>query len=194
MMSSRSIRSVSLVSKEIPVRGLLVSRRRGGGRAATGCITIWHRGGSKFHCLYRIVDFVSLLEGIPSIVRRLEYDPNRNVFIALVCYVTGVLSYILAYKGIRCGDILAFFGSYRNFINMSSGSKSLIGNFRERLQIYNFGSRTRGCIFARASGVSAMVLRRFSRFYSVIRFPSKEEKYVFSSGIASRGRVLSTLL
>ena len=85
---------------------MLVAKRRTCGRDSFGHISIWHRGGRRQRLYYRVVDFSNLLLGLPCIVRRIEYDPNRNTFIGVVCYVNGILSYILAYKGIACGDVL----------------------------------------------------------------------------------------
>src|SRR3569832_76316 len=76
-----------------------------GGRNHHGRITTRHKGGGhKQH--YRLIDFKRDKEGIASRVERIEYDPNRTAFIALLCYVDGERRYIIAPKGVKVGDQL----------------------------------------------------------------------------------------
>jgi large subunit ribosomal protein L2 len=85
-----------------PVGSLIDKKSKSGGRNNNGRITIRHRGGGHKQ-RYRIVDFKRDKDGIPGVVERLEYDPNRSAHIALVKYVDGERRYILAPKGIREG-------------------------------------------------------------------------------------------
>ncbi|MCE1713906.1 50S ribosomal protein L2, partial [Enterobacter hormaechei] len=74
-----------------------------GGRNNNGRITTRHIGGGhKQH--YRLIDFKRNKDGIPAVVERLEYDPNRSANIALVLYKDGERRYILAPKGLKAGD------------------------------------------------------------------------------------------
>ena len=78
---------------------------KSGGRNNAGRITTRHRGGGhKQH--YRIVDFRRNKDGVPAIVERLEYDPNRTAHIALLKYMDGERRYIIAPKGVKAGDEL----------------------------------------------------------------------------------------
>jgi len=82
---------------------LLEKKSKSGGRNNTGRITTRHRGGGhKQH--YRIVDFKRNKDGIPAKIERLEYDPNRSAYIALVLYADGERSYIIAPQGLSAGD------------------------------------------------------------------------------------------
>ena len=82
---------------------LLEKKSKSGGRNNTGRITTRHRGGGhKQH--YRIVDFKRNKDGIPAKVERLEYDPNRSAYIALVLYADGERRYIIAPQGLSAGD------------------------------------------------------------------------------------------
>ena len=73
-----------------------------GGRNNNGRITVRHQGGGHKQ-RYRIIDFKRDKDGIPGVVERLEYDPNRSAHIALIKYADGERRYILAPKGIREG-------------------------------------------------------------------------------------------
>src|SRR3954470_20544539 len=83
------------VGKGKPVKALTEGLRGKGGRNNTGRITVrWRGGGTKRR--YRIVDFKRAKVDVPATVERLEYDPNRTAFIALIRYQDGERAYILA--------------------------------------------------------------------------------------------------
>lgn len=85
-----------------PVKSLTRAKKRNGGRNNLGRITTRHRGGGhKQH--YRIIDFKRIKDSIPAKVERIEYDPNRSGYIALVLYADGERRYILAPKGVKAG-------------------------------------------------------------------------------------------
>jgi large subunit ribosomal protein L2 len=86
-----------------PVKALTEGLRQKGGRNNTGRTTMrWRGGGHKRR--YRIVDFKRRKDDAPATVERLEYDPNRTAFIALITYPDGEQSYILAPQRLRPGD------------------------------------------------------------------------------------------
>ena len=86
-----------------PVKGLTVGKSSSGGRNNHGHITSRFRGGGHKRT-YRLVDFKRRKFDVPATVERLEYDPNRTAFIALIKYADGELSYILAPQRLRAGD------------------------------------------------------------------------------------------
>ena len=86
-----------------PVKGLTRGKSATGGRNNHGHITSRFRGGGHKRS-YRIVDFKRRKFDMPATVERLEYDPNRTAFIALIKYQDGELSYILAPQRLRAGD------------------------------------------------------------------------------------------
>ncbi|MGO8868825.1 MAG: 50S ribosomal protein L2 [Alphaproteobacteria bacterium] len=87
-----------------PVKRLTEGKSSTGGRNNHGHITVWQKGGGHKQ-RYRVVDFVRRAKwGISATVERLEYDPNRTAFIALVRYQDGELSYILAPQRLSVGD------------------------------------------------------------------------------------------
>src|SRR5215472_6632543 len=86
-----------------PVKALTEGKHSSGGRNNTGRIVVrWQGGGHKQR--YRIVDFKRRKFDMPAKVERLEYDPNRTAFIALLKYKDGELSYILAPQRLQVGD------------------------------------------------------------------------------------------
>lgn len=105
-----SLRGTILVSraelwKGKPVKGLTEGISKSGGRNNHGRITSFFRGGGHKQS-YRMVDFRRRKLDVPATVERIEYDPNRTAFIALVKYQDGELSYILAPQRLRTGDVV----------------------------------------------------------------------------------------
>ena len=87
-----------------PVKHLTEGKSSKGGRNNTGRITVRFRGGGHKRVL-RNVDFVRRSQlGNPAVVERIEYDPNRSGFIALIKYPDGTVSYILAPQRLAIGD------------------------------------------------------------------------------------------
>src|SRR5690606_39049682 len=85
-----------------PLDSLLAKKHRKGGRNNAGRITTRHQGGGHKQ-RYRLVDFRRDKDGVPGVVERLEYDPNRSAHLALVKYADGERRYILAPKGVEAG-------------------------------------------------------------------------------------------
>lgn len=86
-----------------PHRALVSQKKKSTGRNCYGRITAWQRGGGhKRH--YRHIDWKRNKIGIPGVVERFEYDPNRSSHLALVCYADGERRYIIAPKGLKVGD------------------------------------------------------------------------------------------
>ena len=92
----------SELHKGKPYGPLLDKKMSKGGRNHNGRITVRHQGGGHKQ-RYRIIDFKRDKDGVPGVIERLEYDPNRSAHIALVKYADGERRYILAPKGLRAG-------------------------------------------------------------------------------------------
>ncbi len=86
-----------------PVKGLTEGKNHSGGRNNHGRTTVRFRGGGHKQS-YRTVDFKRRKFDVPAVVERLEYDPNRTAFIALIKYQDGELAYIIAPQRLRVGD------------------------------------------------------------------------------------------
>ena len=93
------------ITKSKPEKSLLVKLNKSTGRNNLGRITCRHKGGAVKK-KYRIVDWKRDKVGIPATVKAIEYDPNRNVHLALLFYKDGEKRYILAPKGLNIGAVL----------------------------------------------------------------------------------------
>ena len=93
----------SELHKGKPEKSLVEGLTSKGGRNSAGRVTVRFRGGGAKR-LYRIIDFKRRKFDVPATVERLEYDPNRTAFIALVKYADGELAYIIAPQRLRVGD------------------------------------------------------------------------------------------
>src|SRR5450432_653170 len=89
--------------KGAPIKALTEGQHSHGGRNNNGRITVRFRGGGHKQA-YRRIDFRRTKHDMPAIVERIEYDPNRTAFIALIKYQDGELSYILAPQRLGVGD------------------------------------------------------------------------------------------
>src|SRR5258708_23778626 len=106
--TSPSRRALVLVDrKELhkgrPEKSLVEGLTKSGGRGGGGRMAVRFRGGGDKR-LYRMIDFKRRKWGVAAVVQRLEYDPNRTAFIALVKYADGELAYILAPQRLSVGD------------------------------------------------------------------------------------------
>ncbi len=99
--------AVKTVNKDLhkgePHGPLLAKKSKTGGRNTNGRITTRHKGGGHKQ-RYRIVDFKRNKDGVPGVVERIEYDPNRTAHLALIKYADGERRYIIAPKAVQAGD------------------------------------------------------------------------------------------
>src|SRR5215469_4227219 len=93
----------SALYKGAPLKALTEGKNSTGGRNNSGSITSRYRGGGHKKA-YRVVDFKRRRFDAPAKVERIEYDPNRTGFIALIKYQDGTLNYILAPQRLSVGD------------------------------------------------------------------------------------------
>jgi len=99
-----SIKNLSL-SNNIPHKKLVVSKKCSSGRNNFGRITVWGKGGGHKR-KYRIIDWKRNKYNIIAKIERIEYDPNRSPYIALILYEDGERRYILCPEGLKVGDIV----------------------------------------------------------------------------------------
>ena len=93
----------SEITKKTPEKSLTEALKKNAGRNNQGRITTRHRGGGNKR-RYRIIDFKrNSQDGVPAVVKAIEYDPNRSANIALLYYANGVKAYILAPEGLTVG-------------------------------------------------------------------------------------------
>ena len=98
-----AVADYSVLTKKDPEKSLLAVAKKHAGRNSYGRITVRHQGGGNRQKI-RIIDWKRNKDGVEATVKALEYDPMRTAFIALIQYVDGSKSYILAPDGLKVGD------------------------------------------------------------------------------------------
>ena len=167
-----------------PYAPLLEKKSRTGGRNNTGRITTRHIGGGhKQH--YRIVDFKRNKDGIPAKVERLEYDPNRSAYIALVLYADGERRYIIAPQGLSAGDELMS-GSDAP---IKAGNTLPLRNIPVGSTVHCIEMKVnKGAQLARSAGASAQLVAREGA-HATLRLRSGEMRKVLIDCRATVGSV-----
>ena len=170
--------------KGAPHRPLLESQHGKGGRNNVGRLTTRHQGGGhKQH--YRRIDFKRDKDGIPAVVERLEYDPNRTANIALLKYIDGERRYILAPTGVSAGAELMS-GSTAP---IRSGNAMALRNVPLGSQVHCIELKPgRGAQLARSAGASAQLVAREGA-YATLRLRSGEMRRVLIECRATLGEV-----
>ena len=167
-----------------PVPHLVEHKSKKGGRNVHGEITMRHQGGGHKQ-LYRKVDFKRDKDGITAKVERLEYDPNRSAFVALLCYADGERRYIVAPKGIAAGMQLVSGPE----APIKSGNTLPLRNIPVGTTIHCIEMLPgKGAQLARAAGASVQLLAREGD-YAQIRLRSGEIRKVHINCRATIGEV-----
>ncbi len=167
-----------------PYAPLVEKKSKSGGRNNNGRITTRHIGGGHKQ-QYRVVDFKRNKDGIPSVVERIEYDPNRSAHIALLKYLDGERRYIIAPKGVKAGDEVRSgedapikVGSTLPMRNMPVGSVIHCIELKPG----------KGAQIARSAGTYAQLVAREGA-YATLRLRSGEMRKVLSECRATLGEV-----
>ena len=170
--------------KGAPYKPLLEKQSRNGGRNNAGRITTRHRGGGhKQH--YRLIDFKRNKDGIPAVVERLEYDPNRSANIALLKYKDGERRYIIAPRGVKAGAELMSGSSSPIRPGNSMALRSLpVGSVVHCIEL----KPGKGAQVARSAGTSAQLVAREGT-YATLRLRSGEMRRVLAECRATLGEV-----
>ncbi len=170
--------------KAKPERSLVETLKKNSGRNSYGRITVRHRGGGNKR-KYRIIDFKRDKLDMPAVVQRLEYDPNRSAFIALVKYEDGELRYILAPVGLSVGDTVLSSAA----ADIKPGNCLPIANIPVGTVIHNIELQPgSGAQLVRSAGVAAQLLAKEDTLAQV-RLPSGEVRYVRMNCTACIGQV-----
>ena len=170
--------------KAKPERSLLETLKKNSGRNSYGRITVRHRGGGNKR-KYRVIDFRRDKLDMPAVVQRLEYDPNRSAFIALVQYEDGELRYILAPVGLKAGDTVVSSAA----ADIKPGNCLPLANIPVGTIIHNIELQPGyGAQLVRSAGVAAQLLAKEGELAQV-RLPSGEVRYVRMNCTACIGQV-----
>jgi len=165
--------------------GALVDKKsKSGGRNNAGRITVRHHGGGHKQ-RYRIIDFKRDKDGIPSVVERLEYDPNRSAHIALLKYADGERRYILAPKGVEVGTPI----TSGEEAPIKSGNALSLKSIPVGTVIHNIEMKPgKGGQMVRSAGGSAQLAAREGA-YATVRLRSGETRKIHVDCRATVGEV-----
>jgi large subunit ribosomal protein L2 len=167
-----------------PVKTLTQGLTKKGGRNNTGRITARRIGGGAKR-LYRIVDFKRRKFDAPATVERIEYDPNRTAFIALVRYEDGELAYILAPQRLAVGDQVVAGGK----VDIKPGNAMPFSGMPIGTIVHNIEMKPgKGGQIARAAGAYAQFVGRDGG-YAQLRLSSGEMRIVRQECMATVGAV-----
>ena len=174
----------SALYKGKPVKGLTEGLKSSGGRNNYGRVTARFQGGGHKRA-YRLVDFKRRKLGVAGTIERLEYDPNRTAFIALVKYEDGELSYILAPQRIAAGDqVIAAESADVKPGNAMPLSAMPVGTIVHNVEL----KPGKGGQVARSAGSYAQLVGR-DQGWAILRLNSGEQRVVHGSCFATVGAV-----
>lgn len=178
------ISSFGEITSPEPEKSLLRPIKRKGGRNHSGSITVRNLGGGHKR-RYRLIDFARDKDGMPAVVKTIEYDPNRSARIALLVYKDGKKRYILAPKGLNAGDrVLSGKSAPPDTGNALFLSDIPLGTIIHNIELVP----GKGGILARSAGSYAQLTSR-DRKYAVIKLPSGETRMVLTTCRATIGSV-----
>ncbi len=173
-----SLRELVLVDKSElykgkPEKSLTEGLSSKGGRNNLGRITVRFRGGGHKRS-YRVIDFKRRKLDVPAVVERIEYDPNRTAFIALIKYDDGELAYILAPQRLAVGDTIVS-GEH---VDVKPGNAMPLGSIPVGTIVHNIEMKPgKGGQIARSAGAFAQYLGRDAG-YALLRLNSGEVRRV----------------
>ena len=172
------------ITAKTPEKSLTVGKIATGGRNAEGHLTTRYLGGGHKR-KYRIIDFKRNKDGVPAVVKSIEYDPNRSARIALLYYVDGTKTYIIAPNGLAVGStVVSGPDAAPEIGNALPLNKIPVGTV-----IHNIELRPgQGAFMARSAGTFAQLTSREGD-YAIIKLPSGETRKVLATCKATIGVV-----
>lgn len=167
-----------------PLKSLTEGKKRSGGRNNTGATTIWNRGGGHKQ-RYRLVDFKRNKVDLNATVERIEYDPNRSAFIALLKYSDGEFSYILAPQRLKAGDVVIS----GTKVDIKPGNALPLKSIPVGTIVHNIETKIgKGGQLARSAGTYAQIAGRDGG-YTILKLNSGELRLIKGECFATIGSV-----
>ena len=172
------------ITTSVPEKSLIGPKKRSGGRNNEGKMTMRYMGGGHKQ-RYRIIDFKRDKEGVPAVVKSVEYDPNRSARIALLFYADGEKRYIIAPHGINVGQEVAS----GKGVAPEIGNSLYLSEIPFGTVIHNIELRPgQGGKMARSAGAYAQLMSRDGKF-AILKLPSGETRMVLQTCRATVGMV-----
>jgi large subunit ribosomal protein L2 len=172
------------ITASTPEKSLVVGIRKSGGRNAEGKMTMRYLGGGHKQ-KYRIVDFKRSKDGIPAVVKTIEYDPNRSARIALLFYADGAKTYIIAPNGLAVNQTVMSGAEAAPEV----GNCLPLANIPIGTVIHNIELRPgQGAKLVRSAGGFAQLTSK-ENAYAIIKMPSGETRKILAVCKATIGSV-----
>ena len=172
------------ITTNSPEKSLVRPMKRSGGRNSSGRMTMRYMGGGHKK-RYRVIDFQREKDGMPAVVKSIEYDPNRSGRIALVVYEDGEKRYILAPNGLKVGQKIM---SGKD-ASPDVGNALTLGDLPMGTIVHNIELRPgQGAALARSAGSYGQLTSRDGK-YAIIKLPSGESRMVLTTCKATVGTV-----
>lgn len=167
-----------------PEKALLAPKKKTGGRNNVGKMTSRYIGGGHKQRL-RIIDFTRDKFGVPAVVKSIEYDPNRSARIALLYYVDGAKTYIIAPEGLQVGQTVIS----GERVAPEVGNAMMLVNIPLGTIVHNIELKPgKGGALARSAGGYAQVVAREGK-YVTVKLPSGEMRLILGTCMATVGTV-----
>ncbi len=167
-----------------PEKSLLAPKSRNGGRNSKGRMTVRNVGGGHKK-RYRVIDFKRQKDGVPAVVKSIEYDPNRTARIALLYYADGAKTYIIAPEGLKVGQNV----QSGDNIAPELGNALPLANIPLGTIVHNIELKPgKGAAMARSAGSYAQLMAREGK-YATLKLPSGETRMVLVTCKATIGSV-----
>ena len=172
------------ITASVPEKSLVYGKKSSGGRNSEGKMTMRYIGGGHRKVI-RIVDFKRNKDGVPAVVKTIEYDPNRSARIALLAYPDGEKRYMLAPNGLKVGQVVSTgAGAAPEVGNTLFLADIPLGTVVHNIELYP----GQGAAMARSAGTYAQLLAREGKF-AIIKLPSGETRMVLVTCRATIGAV-----
>lgn len=174
----------SKLYKGKPLKSLLTKHSSSGGRNNAGRMTMRGIGGGAKR-RYRVIDFKRNKDNIVATVLRIEYDPNRSAFIALLKYEDNTHTYIIAIKNMKAGDTVVS----GEKVEIKAGNAMQLRNIPIGTRVHNVELRPgKGGQLARSAGLSLQIMGR-DQSYTLVRLKSGEVRLIHECCRATIGEI-----
>ena len=172
------------ITSNAPEKSLVKGMRKTGGRNNVGKMTMRYIGGGHKR-KYRVIDFKREKDGVPAVVKTIEYDPNRSARIALLFYADGEKRYILAPSGLQVGQTILSGAEAAPEV----GNALPLQNIPLGTVIHNLELRPgQGAALVRSAGTFAQLTSREGK-YAIVKLPSGETRMILCTCKATIGTV-----
>jgi len=179
-----SVNDYAELTTSRPEKSLCKRIKKKSGRNHHGIITTRHRGGGARR-IYRVIDFKRNKDGVPATVKTVEYDPNRDCFISLLCYADGEKRYILSPLGIKVGEKV----QSGTECELKRGNAMVLASIPSGMEIHNIEMTAgQGGKMVRGAGNAARIVAKEGNWVTLV-LPSGEMRMVRKECRATIGRV-----